>query len=96
MTVTLSIKLTPKASRNEIQGWISDAEGKPVLKCSVTTVPEKGKANEALIELLAKRLKIAKSSITLIRGDTDRNKVLEIGMETEALYKITGAPPSAS
>ena len=92
----LAIKLTPKASRNDIQGWALDADGKAVLKCSVTTVPEKGKANQALIELLAKKLKIAKSSIALIKGDTDRHKILEIQIESERLYAITGAPPSAS
>jgi len=44
----------------------------------VTEVPEKGKANAALIKLLAKKLGIAKTSITLVSGDTSRNKVLSL------------------
>ena len=92
----LAVKLTPKASRNDIQGWALDVDGKPILKCCVTAVPEKGKANQALIEMLAKKLKIAKSSITLIKGDTDRHKILDINIEQEALHAVTGAPPSTS
>ena len=75
---TISIRLTPNASRNEIKGWAADADGKPILKVSVTTVPEKGKANEALIALLSNAWKIPKRNITIIRGETERNKVLLI------------------
>ena len=75
---TIHIRLTPKASRNEIKGWAQDANGKPILKVSVTTVPEKGKANEALIALLSKAWKIPKRNITIVRGETERNKVLLI------------------
>jgi uncharacterized protein (TIGR00251 family) len=72
----INVRLTPKASRDAIQGWIWDAEGHPVLKVGVTAVPEKGKANEALIALLAKSWKLPKGGIVLVRGDTDRNKTL--------------------
>ena len=44
----------------------------------VTAVPEAGKANEALIKLLAKEWGVAKSSISLVAGATDRNKILHI------------------
>ena len=74
----LSVKLTPKASKNAIQGWASDADGKRFLKCSVTAVPEKGKANEALIELLSKEWKLPKKAFSLIRGETDRLKLFKI------------------
>lgn len=80
--ITVTIKLTPKASRNAVQGWAEDAEGNKILKVSVTTVPEKGKANEALIELLAKEWKLPKKAFSLIRGETDRLKVLKVsGLE---------------
>jgi uncharacterized protein (TIGR00251 family) len=74
----ITVKLTPKASKNAVQGWAEDADGQKILKCSVTTVPEKGKANKALIELLAKHYKVAKSNINIVRGDTDRLKTIEI------------------
>lgn len=92
----LAVRLSPGVNRNGIQGWAADADGNPVLKCAVTAAPEKGKANRALVALLAERLGIAKTSIALIRGETDRNKVLEIDVEPEALYRVTGAPPSFS
>lgn len=75
---TISVRLTPKAARNEIKGWVADADGQPVLKVSVTTVPEKGKANEALIALLSKSWKIPKRNITIIRGEIARTKTLLI------------------
>lgn len=53
-------------------------EGERVLKCSVTAVPEKGKANQALIELLAKILHLPKTSIRVSGGETQRLKTLEI------------------
>jgi uncharacterized protein YggU (UPF0235/DUF167 family) len=47
------VRLTPKARRTAFLGWSEDAEGRRVLKASVTAAPEKGKANAALIALLA-------------------------------------------
>jgi len=85
----LNVRLTPKASRNGVQGWTQDAAGHPVLKASVTAVPEKGKANKALIELLAKEWRIPKSAIELVRGETDRNKQLIInGINEETAGRI--------
>jgi uncharacterized protein len=77
----LTVRLAPKASRDAINGWARDVEGRPVLKCSVTAVPEKGKANKALIALLAKTLGLPKSAITITRGETDLIKTLDICME---------------
>ncbi len=78
----LRVKLTPKASKNAILGWTEDENGEKLLKASVTAVPEKGKANKALISLLAKHWKIPKSAIEIVRGETDRLKTLEIAGET--------------
>ncbi len=74
----ITVKLTPKASKNEVQGWIKGPDGEKILKCRVTAVPEKGKANKALIALPAKHWKIPKSDIRMIRGETDRIKTLEV------------------
>jgi hypothetical protein len=56
-----------------------------MLKVSVTAVPEDGKANAALVDLLAKTLHIAKRSITIASGATDRRKVLLIEGDSSAL-----------
>lgn len=72
----LHVRLTPKAARNAVQGWVQNAGGTQILKASVTAVPENGKANDALIKLLAKHCGLPKSAFVLKSGATDRNKVL--------------------
>jgi uncharacterized protein (TIGR00251 family) len=85
----LHVRLTPKASRDALQGWIEDTAGQRVLKASVTAVPEKGKANKALIELLADEFEIPKSAIEIVRGETDRNKYLIIkNVSEETISRI--------
>lgn len=60
-------------------------EGK--LKIRVTVPPEGGKANKAVIELLSKALKVPKSSIEIVRGDTSRNKVIFISGVSPSFIK---------
>jgi uncharacterized protein len=74
---TFPVKVSPKASSNRIK-LEKKSDNTVILKIFVTTVPEDGKANEAVIKLLAKELKIAKSSIKILHGITDKNKVVEI------------------
>ncbi|RVU36596.1 DUF167 domain-containing protein [Hwanghaeella grinnelliae] len=88
--VTVSVRLTPKASANRIQGLAEDAAGGVVLKAAVTAPPEKGKANAALIKLLAKAWSLPKTSLTVISGATDRNKVLHIEGDPDILVKQLG------
>lgn len=85
--VRLALRLTPKASRDQIGEIAPEADGGAVLKVSVTTVPEDGKANAALIALLAKKWKLAKSSIEIIQGATDRRKTLFIEGEPDELAR---------
>jgi len=78
---TLEIHLQPGAKSNEIIGF---RDG--VLWVKVAAPPEKGRANGALIELMAKSLSVPKSDLTLVRGFTSRQKVIAIkGLTTEAL-----------
>ncbi|MBB3658830.1 uncharacterized protein (TIGR00251 family) [Rhizobium sp. BK650] len=58
-----------------------------LLKVRVTAVPEKGKANTALIALISKSLGVAKSSVDLVSGDTSRKKILRIDGDPEDLTK---------
>lgn len=75
---TIHIKLTPKASSERIGEIRQSADGGDVLTVYVTAPPDKNKANEAMIRLLAKHYGVAPSSITILRGHTARNKVVEI------------------
>ncbi len=81
----LFIRLTPKAKKTAINNMMTDGDGKCVLKASVTAVPEKGKANSALIKLLSKEWKLAKSHFEVISGETDRNKTLLLKGDAQAL-----------
>ncbi len=86
MTVRLSVKAQPGASRNEVAGF----EGE-VLRVRVTAPPERGKANQAVIEELARALGLPRGRITLVRGAGSRRKVLEIeGLEMPEIRKRLG------
>ena len=74
----IRIRLTPKAARNYIGDWVRNADGDPMLKVYVTAVPEDGKANSALINLLAKEWRLPKQSVEIIRGHTDRTKTIRV------------------
>jgi len=75
--IVLRISLTPKARANRIDGLIEKPDG-VALKVRVTAPPEKGKANAALIKLLAKYFGIAGGRISLVSGPKDRQKRLLI------------------
>ncbi len=72
--VRLAVRLAPKASVNAIKGIDAAREGKTVLKAAVTAIPENGKANAALIKLLAKSLGLPKSAFLIASGERDKNK----------------------
>ena len=67
--VLLPVRAQPGAKRNEIRG---EQEG--MLKVSVTQVAEKGKANKALAEVIAKGLGLRKSQVELLGGETSSHK----------------------
>jgi uncharacterized protein (TIGR00251 family) len=80
----LRVKVTPKARSNSIVGWEEDR-----LKVRLRANPEKGEANEMLIEFLAELLGVRRSAIHLIRGHTSRLKDLEIdGMDLVKIKEI--------
>jgi uncharacterized protein len=74
----LFVRLTPKSSRDALEGIETLADGHCVLKCRVRAVPEDGKANAALIALVAKQLKTPASRIDVVAGATSRSKTLRI------------------
>ncbi len=69
----LRLRVAPKAARARIMGEHAGA-----LKIAVTEAPERGKANAAVIELLAKRLGLAKKNVAIVQGETSPDKVAEI------------------
>lgn len=82
--VTLPVRVQPKASGERVVG-----EHNGSLKIAVTAAPEAGKANEAVIALLAKRLQVAKSAVSIIAGSTARQKRVHIeGVSSEYIKKL--------
>lgn len=69
----IKAKITPRAKKNQIIGWQND-----ILRVHITAPPVDGKANKALIDFLAEEWGVAQSTIRIIRGETSREKVLEV------------------
>jgi uncharacterized protein (TIGR00251 family) len=79
----LAVKVTPNAGRNVISGF---KDG--VLQIKIAAPPDKGKANKELIDFLSERLGIKKSAITIVKGHTSRNKIIDIeGINREEALK---------
>ena len=82
---SLKIRVQPKASKNEILGFRGDT-----LRVRVTAPPEGGKANKALIGMLAKSWRLPKTSISVQSGAGSRRKTLVIEGDTKMLLEKLG------
>lgn len=71
--VLLKVAARPGASRSAVQGLAGDA-----LKVAIQAPPEKGKANDELVRFLAKVLGLRRPQVTLVKGETSRDKVVRI------------------
>ena len=69
----ITVKVIPNAHKNIVEGFQGD-----VLKVRINAPPEKGKANDVLIELLAEYFSVSKNCIRIISGHTSRLKKIEI------------------
>jgi uncharacterized protein len=83
--VRLAVRLTPNGGRDAIDGWERSADGAVSVKARVSVPPEGGKANKALIALLSKALRVPKTSVEIVSGETSRIKNLRIDIEPEVL-----------
>lgn len=83
--VRLAIRLVPKAKADRILGLAEEADGAIALKIAVHAAPQEGRANEALLRLLAQVLRVKRSDLTLVLGAADRRKLVHIAGEPAAL-----------
>lgn len=83
--VSFHVRLTPKGGRDALEGWAKASDGSPHLKARVRAVPEDGKANAALVSLLAEKLDVPKSAVRIASGATSRLKRVEIAGNGPAL-----------
>ncbi len=80
---TLRVRVNPRSSHSRITGW---QDG--VLHIKLTAPPVEGAANKAAVEFLAKTLGVRKSQVTLVSGQTGRDKTFEVaGLAPEELHR---------
>jgi uncharacterized protein (TIGR00251 family) len=80
--VILKVYLQPRSSKNEIVGPYRDG-----MKVRVTAAPVEGRANEALLRLLAKEFGVTPSSIEIVRGHRSREKIIRIAASLDQELK---------
>lgn len=81
----LHVKATPKASRDAIAGLAALPDGQEALVVRVTAVPEHGKANAAIISVIAAAADIPKSALEQVSGESSRLKVFRVATHAEAV-----------
>ena len=86
----LKVRVQPRSSRDRVV-----VAGELQLRVYVTAPPEGGKANEAVVALLAKRLKVAKGSVSILRGHRSRDKVVHVkGLDAPSVMARLGSTGS--
>jgi len=86
MPATLRIHLTPRSARDEVLGLEGD-----VLRVRVTAPPAEGRANEAILRLLARTLGVPKGSLRIVRGQRSRDKLVAVeGLDAAEVRRRLG------
>jgi len=96
--VRIAIRLTPRARADRLEGIARLADGAAVLKVSVTAPPLEDRANDALLQLLAREWDLPRRDLALVGGRKSRNKIVRIAGEPTALMRrlasaISGPEP---
>ncbi|MBP1806613.1 DUF167 family protein [Rubellimicrobium aerolatum] len=81
----LRLRVTPNAAHDRIDGPETLADGTTVLRLRTRAAPEGGRANAAVLALLARHLGVPKSAVTLLSGDTARLKTVHVEGDPETL-----------
>jgi uncharacterized protein (TIGR00251 family) len=85
------VRLTPRGRTDRIEGIVTAAGNRSAVKVSVTVPPSEGRANAALIELLATEWRVSKRDIAIVGGLKSRNKLVHIAGEPAVLLARIGA-----
>ena len=87
--VVVAVRVQPRSRPERLEGFVADAAGAVRLKARLGAAPEDGKANAALIKLLARAWDVAPSRLSLVAGGKERNKaVLLAGEPAETLARL--------
>ena len=85
--VRVRLRLQPRARRNLVTGLAREADGGVALKAAVTAPPADGKANAAVIALLAAQWDLPKSALTIVSGASDRRKTIHVSGDAPRLLQ---------
>lgn len=88
--VRVAVRLTPRAGADRLVGVTHLADGAAVLKVAVTAPPADGRANEALLRLLAKEWAVPQRDLAIVGGSKSRSKIVRIAGEPTLLLKRLG------
>ena len=83
--VSVSLRVTPRGGRDDIDGIETLADGRNVVKVRVRAVADGGEANRAVTELLARALGVPKARVRLLSGATSRLKQVAVDGDPRAL-----------
>jgi uncharacterized protein YggU (UPF0235/DUF167 family) len=89
--VRIAVRLTPRGRADRIDGVMRLADGTAVLKASVGAAPENGRANEALLRLLATQWGLARRDLAIVVGARSRSKCVHVAGDPAALLARLGA-----
>ena len=78
MSVVLAVRVTPRSAKPGIAGWRTDADGRDQLEVRVAEAPADGAANDAVLKLLAKALRVSRSELSIVSGAASRHKRIAI------------------
>lgn len=77
----IAVRVTPRSAKPGIGEWNTDPGGRPFLEVRVAAAPADGSANDEVIKLLAKSLKLPKSSLAIVSGQAGRLKRIEVPLD---------------
>lgn len=80
----LTVRVVPNSSKTEIVGWMADGS----LKIKLAAPPVDGKANQALVELLAKTCSVSRKEIEIASGLTTKKKTMRLPLSREAFANL--------
>ena len=93
--VHVAIRLTPRAAADRLIAVAATATGAQVVKATVTAPPEAGRANEALLDLLARTWRLRRSDLSLVAGASSRSKTVRVAGQPRQLVDRLAASIAA-
>jgi uncharacterized protein (TIGR00251 family) len=83
--VQLAVRVAPRSAKPGIGGWREGADGRRELEVRVAEAPTDGAANDAVVKLLARALRISRAEVSIVAGHTSRHKRVAIPLEADEL-----------